>query len=176
MAENNMNSKITEKKERLRVKKEEQILNANKKTTDTKIKIKEKILEKRQARNEKRIEANLNLADVKIDDAIDDADVEISFLLDTIDSEIADDEPVDLILFKTENILEEIFLRAQLKIQAAKNELIANLQNDLEDALDLNMLEENISDLKEKSSVVITTLQGKIDSEKQELNKKYGEE
>ncbi len=176
MAENNINSKITEKKERLRVKKEEQILNANKKTTDTKIKIKEKILEKRQARNEKRIEAHLNLADVKIDDAIDDADVEISFLLDAIDSEIADDEPVDLILFKTENILEEIFLRAQLKIQAAKNELIANLQNDLEDALDLNMLEENISDLKEKSSVVITTLQGKIDSEKQELNKKYGEE
>lgn len=102
--------------------------------------------------------------------------MEISFLLDAIDSEIADDEPVDLILFKTENILEEIFLRAQLKIQAAKNELIANLQNDLEDALDLNMLEENISDLKEKSSVVITTLQGKIDSEKQELNKKYGEE
>lgn len=46
----------------------------------------------------------------------------------------------------------------------------------MEDALDLNMLEENISDLKEKSSVVITTLQGKIDSEKQELNKKYGEE
>lgn len=176
MAENNINSKITEKKERLRVKKEEQILNANKKTTDTKIKIKEKILEKRQARNEKRIEAHLNLADVKIDDAIDDADVEISFLLDAIDSEIADDEPVDLILFKTENILEEIFLRAQLKIQAAKNELIANLQNDLEDALDLNMLEENISDLKEKSSVVITTLQGKIDSEKEELNKKYGEE
>ena len=176
MAENNINSKITEKKERLRVKKEEQILNANKKTTDTKIKIKEKILEKRQARNEKRIEAHLNLAVVKIDDAIDDADVEISFLLDAIDSEIADDEPVDLILFKTENILEEIFLRAQLKIQAAKNELIANLQNDLEDALDLNMLEENISDLKEKSSVVITTLQGKIDSEKEELNKKYGEE
>lgn len=172
----NMDSKITEKKERLGLKKEEKILKASKKRSDAKIKIEEKILEKRQARNEKRIKSHLNLADVKIDAALDDADVEISFLLDEIDSEIADDEPIDLILFKAENILEEIFLRTQMKIQAAKNELIANLQYDYEDALELSVLEENIGCLKEKSAVVITTLQGKIDNEKQELNEKYGEE
>ena len=168
--------KLTEKKERISVKKEEKILKATEKKDNAKIKIEEKKLERRQARNEKRIESHINLADVKIEAALDDADVEISFLLDEIDNEIADGEPIELIIFKAENILEEIFLRSQLKIQAAKNELIANLQNDLEDRLELAVLKENIGGLKEKSEVVLTTLQGKIDTEKQELNEKYGEE
>lgn len=168
--------KLTEKKERISVKKEEKILKATEKKDNAKIKIEEKKLERRQARNEKRIESHINLADVKIEAALDDADVEISFLLDEIDNEIADGESIELIIFKAENILEEIFLRSQLKIQAAKNELIANLQNDLEDRLELAVLKENIGGLKEKSEVVLTTLQGKIDTEKQELNEKYGEE
>ena len=174
--EDNIDHNFTEKKERLNVKKEEKLLKANKKGSNAKIKIEEKILEKRQARNEKRIKAHVNLAEVKIDDAIDDADVEISFLLDEIDSDIADNYPIDLIIFKAENILEEIFLRTQLKIQSAKNELIANLQNDLENTLELVTLKEHINNLKEKSDIAITTLQGKIDTEKQELNEKYGEE
>ena len=168
--------KLTEKKERISVKKEEKILKATEKKDNAKIKIEEKKLERRQKKKKKRIESHINLADVKIEAALDDADVEISFLLDEIDNEIADGEPIELIIFKAENILEEIFLRSQLKIQAAKNELIANLQNDLEDRLELAVLKENIGGLKEKSEVVLTTLQGKIDTEKQELNEKYGEE
>ena len=53
--------------------------------------------------------------------AINDADVEIS-LLDEIDSDIVDEYHIDLIIFKAEHNLEEIFLRTQLKIQSAKNE------------------------------------------------------
>ena len=57
-----------------------------------------------------------------------------------------------------------------------KRTIIANLQNDLENTLELVTLKEHINNLKEKSDIAITTLQGKIDTEKQELNEKYGEE
>jgi len=54
--------------------------------------------------------------------------------------------------------------------------LIANLEKDLGDALDVAVLENNIDELKEKSDVVLTTLKGKVATEKEELNEKYGEE
>lgn len=169
--------KLTQKKEKINVKKEETLLKANQKKTDTKIKIEEKILEKRQARNEKRIESHLNLADAKIDAAIDDAAIEIEFLNEAVELEIATGEnSADLIKYKADNILEEILLRAQLRIQIAKNELIANLEDDFEDSLELGVLEDSITELKEKSSVVITTLEGKIATEKDELEEKYGDE
>ena len=66
-------------------------------------------------------------------------------------------------------------LRTQLRIQIAKNELIANLQEDLDDTIEAINLEESIADLKDKSATVVTTLQGKIATEKEEFNKKYGE-
>ena len=72
--------------------------------------------------------------------------------------------------------MEEIFLRTQLRIQVAKNELIANLQQDLGDVLEVAMLEENIAELKEKSDHLIGTLEGKIATEKDEFNEKYGDE
>ena len=87
-----------------------------------------------------------------------------------------DEELADLVVFKATNILEEILLRTQLEIQVAKNELNANLEKDLGDALDVAVLEDNIDELKEKSDVVLTTLKGKVATEKEELNKKYGEE
>lgn len=171
------NEKLTEAKEKLDVKREESILKANKKRTNAKIKIEEKILERKQVRNEKRIEYHLNLAEAKIEAALDDATIDIALLTDEADYAIASGEiPVDLILFKADNILEEIALRTQLRIQVAKNELIGNLENDLEDALELAIFEESISELKEQSAVVITTLEGKIATEKEELKEKYGDE
>lgn len=169
--------KYEQKKEELNIKKEEKILEANEKKTNAKIKIKEKILEKKKARNEKKLEAHLNLADTKIEDAIDDADIAIDALTTEVEFTIANNEELaDLVLFKASNILEEILLRTQLQIQVAKNELIANLEKDLGDALDVAVLENNIDELKEKSDVVLTTLKGKVAAEKEELNEKYGEE
>lgn len=169
--------KIWTKKEELNIKKEEKILEANEKKANAKIKIKEKILEKKKARNEKKIEAHLNLADTKIEDAIDDADIAIDALTTEVEFTIANNEELaDLVLFNASNILEEILLRTQLQIQVAKNELIANLEKDLGDALDVAVLENNIDELKEKSDVVLTTLKGKVATEKEELNEKYGEE
>lgn len=169
--------KITETKEKLNVKKEERILKANEKKTNAKIKIQEKRLERKQARNEKRIESHLNLADTKIDAALDDATIEISLLIEEVDYAMTDDEDYnEFILFKAENILEEILLRTQLRIQEAKNELIKNLEKDLEDTVELAIFEQSVNSLKEKSSVVLTTLEGKIESEKEELKEKYGDE
>ena len=58
----------------------------------------------------------------------------------------------------------------------AKNELIANLQDDLGDVLELAMIEENIAGLKEKTGHLVGTLEGKIATEKEEFNEKYGDE
>lgn len=58
-------------------------------------------------------------------------------------------------------------------MQKAKNELIKNFENDIEKAIELATIEEDISEVKEKMDIVISTLEGKIDSEKEELNKKY---
>lgn len=165
-----------EKKEELNIKKEEKILEMNQKKTNAKIKFEEKVLEEKKARNQRKIEAHLNLADARIEDALDDADLAISILNNDVEFAIENDEQdADLILFKAENILEEILLRTQLRIQIAKNELIANLQEDLDDTIEAINLEEIIADLKDKSATVVTTLQGKIATEKEEFNKKYGE-
>ena len=92
--------------------------------------------------------------------------------MEEVELAISEDEnAADLIIFKANNYMEEILLRAQLKIQKEKNQLINNLEKDLEDAIEVAVLEESISNLKEKSAVVITTLRGKIDTEKGELKK-----
>ena len=107
---------------------------------------------------------------------MDDADLAITILNNDVEIAIENNgEDADLILFKAENILEEILLRTQLRIQIAKNELIANLQEDLDDTIEEINLEESISELKDKSATVITTLEGKIATEKEEFNQKYGE-
>lgn len=73
-------------------------------------------------------------------------------------------------------MFEEICLRTKLKIQIAKNDLISNLQDDLEDGIEVAALEENIADLKQKTDHLIGTLEGKIATEKEELKEKYGED
>ena len=169
--------KVDETKESSKIKREERILKMEEKKSSAKIKREEKKLAKKQEMTERKLEAHINLADIRVDEALDDADLAISILSEEVDLDIANGiAPADLILFKASNILEEIFLRTQLRIQMAKNELIANLQDDLGDALELAMLEENVAELKEKTGHVIGTLEGKIATEKDEFNEKYGDE
>ena len=165
-----------EKKDELNIKREEKILKANEKKANAKIKFEEKVLEKKKARNQQKIESHLALADARIEDALDDADIAITILSTDVEVAIENNgEDAALILFKADNILEEILLRTQLRIQIAKNELIANLQEDLDDTIETINLEESISGLKDKTATVITTLEGKIATEKEEFNQKYGE-
>lgn len=169
--------KVDEIKDNDKIKREERILKANEKKENVKIKIKEKRLARKQEMNERKIEAHLNLADIRVDEALEDADLAIAILSEEVDLDIANGvAPEELILFKASNILEEIFLRTQLRLQMAKNELIANLQADLEDAIEVAVLEENIAELKEKADHLMGALEGKIATEKEELNEKYGDE
>lgn len=164
------------KKEELNIKKEEKILAANEKKANAKINFEQKVLEKKKARNQRKIESHLELAEARIEDALDDADLAIAILSNDVEVAIENNgEDAGLILFKADNLLEEILLRTQLRIQVAKNELIANLQNDLDDTIEVINLEESISDLKNKTETVLTTLEGKIATEKEEFNKKYVE-
>ena len=163
-----------EKKEEMNIKKEEKILATNQKKANAKIKFEEKVLEKKKARNQQKIESHLALADARIDDALDDADIAITILSNDVQVAIENNgEDADLIIFKADNLLEEILLRTQF--QMAKNELIANLQEDLDDTIETINIEESISELKDKTATTITTLEGKIAAEKEDFNKKYGE-
>ena len=149
-----------EKKDELNIKREEKILEVNEK----------------KARNQQKIESHLALADARIEDALDDADIAITILSNDVEVAIENNgEDAALILFKADNLLEEILLRTQLRIQMAKNELIANLQEDLDDTIETINIEESISELKDKTATTITTLEGKIATEKEEFNQKYGE-
>ena len=169
--------KVEEAKESSRIKREERILKMEEKKSNAKIKVEEKKLARKQEMTERKLEAHINLAEIQVEDALEDADVSIAVLEADVEYVIENElAPVDLVLFKASNILEEILLRTQLRIQVAKNELIANLQQDLGDVLEVAMLEENIAELKEKSDHLIGTLEGKIATEKDEFNEKYGDE
>ena len=147
-----------EKKEEMNIKKEEKILATNQKKANAKIKFEEKVLEKKKARNQQKIESHLALADARIEDALDDADIAITILSNDVQVAIENNgEDADLILFKADNLLEEILL-TQLRIQIAKNELIANLQEALDDTIETINIEESISELKDKTATTITTL------------------
>lgn len=165
--------KLGDKKEKMES--EETVSNTTEKKTNQKIKIQERILARKQERNEKRISSHINLADVKIDEAIDDAELEIAVLLEEVDLAIEEDEKsVELIIYNAGNYMEEILLTAQLKIQKTKNKLIRNLEGDLEDTINVDFLEETISGFKEKSAVVTVALREKIDTENKVLKEKYG--
>ncbi|WP_295617240.1 hypothetical protein [uncultured Methanobrevibacter sp.] len=145
-----------------------------KKKANAKIKFEEKVLENKKARNQKKLESHLALADARIEDALDDADLAVAVLSNEVELAIENNgEDADFILFKAENILEEILLRTQLRIQVAKNELIANLQEDLDDTIETINYEESIAEFKDKTATVVTTLEGKIATEKEEFEQKY---
>ena len=175
--EKTFHEKMNEIKDSDEIKREERILKASDKTTNAKIRFKEKRLERKKSRNEKKLQSHLESAEKSVDKALKDADSEIDQLSKEIALEIKNEEgPEDFILFKANSILEEIYLRAQLKILMAKNDLITNLQDDYEDKIEVDEFEENIADLKEKTDHLIGTLEGKIATEREEFKEKYGDD
>ena len=58
-------------------------------------------------------------------------------------------------------------------MQKAKNELITNLENDIDRAIELSNIEEDLDDVRDKIDTVVVTLEGKIQSDKEELKQKY---
>lgn len=175
--EKTFQEKVNEIKDNDEIKREETILKASDKTSNAKIRFKEKRLERKKARNEKKLQSHLKSAEKTIDKALKDADLEIKNLSEEIAIEMENEEgPEDFILFKANSILEEIYLRAQLKILMAKNDLITNLQDDYEDNIEVEEFEEDIASLKEKTGHLIGTLEGKIATEKEEMKEKYGSE
>lgn len=173
--EKTLQEKVNEIKDTDEIKREETILKASDKTTNARIRFKEKRLERKKSKNEKKLESHLKSAENSVDKALKDADLEIKQLSEEIDLEMKNEEgPEDFIIYKANSILEEIYLRTQLKILMAKNDLITNLQDDYEDNLELKDYEENVADLKEKTDHLIGTLEGKIATEKEELKEKYG--
>ena len=173
--EKTFQEKVNEIKDTDEIKREETILKASDKTANAQIRFKEKRLKRKKSRNEKKLQSYIKSAEKSVDKALKDADVEIDKLSEEIALEIKNEEgPEDFILYKANSILEEIYLRTQLKILMAKNDLITNLQDDYEDNLEVAEFEEDIADLKEKTDHLIGTLEGKIATEKEELKEKYG--
>lgn len=175
--EKTFQEKVNEIKGTDEIKREETILKASDKTTNAKIRFQEKRLERKKSRNEKKLQSHLKSAETSVDKALKDADMEIEKLSEEIALEMKNEEgPEDFILYKANSFLEEIYLRTQLKILMAKNDLITNLQDDYEDNIEVEEFEGNIADLKEKTDHLIGTLEGKIVTEKEELKEKYGGE
>jgi hypothetical protein len=175
--EKTFQEKVNEIKDTDEIKREETILKANEKGTSARIRFQEKRLEKKKEKNEKKLQSHLKSAETSVDKALKDADLEINQLSEEIALEMKNEEgPEDFILYKANSILEEIYLRTQLKILMAKNDLITDLQDDYEDNIELEEFKENIVGLKEKTDHLIGTLEGKIATEKEELKEKYGNE
>lgn len=175
--EKTLQEKVNEIKDTDEIKREETILKANEKGSNAKIRFQEKRLERKKSRNEKKLQSHLKSAENSVDKALKDADLEINKLSEEIALEMKNEEgPEDFIIYKANSILEEIYLRTQLKILMAKNDLITNLQDYYEDNLEVEEFEEEIANLKEKTDHLIGTLEGKIATEKEELKEKYGSE
>ncbi|MBO6123629.1 MAG: hypothetical protein J6P09_07300 [Methanobrevibacter sp.] len=118
----------------------------------------------------KKIEAHIEKAIKKIYKVSDDADKDILKLLESVDAEIeADEKPIEFILFKAENLLEEILLNSELKMQKARNELIKNLEKDMEKVSELITIEDDLQVFKDEMEEVSTLLDERIDIEKETL-------
>ena len=118
----------------------------------------------------KKIEAHIEKAIKKIYKVSDDADKDILKLLESVDTEIeADEKPIEFILFKAENLLEEILLNSGLKMQKARNELIKNLEKDMEKVSELITIEDDLQVFKDEMEEVSTLLDERIDIEKETL-------
>lgn len=98
-------------------------------------------MKKQKHKTEKKLKSHIKLAKTMVEDALEDADLQINMLLEEIELEIKNEEgPEKLILYKAFNILDEIFIRTELIIQMAKNELISNLQDDLEEGIEIDII------------------------------------
>ena len=162
-----------EHKEKLSVKIDEKKVQYEEKKAQAKIKREEKKLELKESYTEKKISAHIEKAIKIMYKVEDDVDKDVIKLLDATDAEIeAGEEPIEFILFKTQNKLQEILLKALLKLQKTKNDLIKNLAKDMKDVNELVSIEEDISVVKDEMDEISTLLNEKIDIEKETLNLK----
>ena len=162
-----------EQKEKLSVKIDEKKVQYEEKKAQAKIKREEKKLELKESYTEKKISAHIEKAIKIMYEVEDDVDKDVIKLLDATDAEIeAGEEPIEFILFKTQNKLQEILLKALLKLQKTKNDLIKNLAKDMKDVNELVSIEEDISVVKDEMDEISTLLNEKIDIEKETLNLK----
>lgn len=162
-----------EQKEKLSVKIDEKKVQYEEKKAQAKIKREEKKLELKESYTEKKISAHIEKAIKIMYKVEDDVDKDVIKLLDATDAEIeAGEEPIEFILFKTQNKLQEILLKALLKLQKTKNDLIKNLAKDMKDVNELVSIEEDISVVKDEMDEISTLLNEKIDIEKETLNLK----
>ncbi|WP_296881523.1 hypothetical protein [uncultured Methanobrevibacter sp.] len=162
-----------EQKEKLSVKIDEKKVQYEEKKAQAKIKREEKKLELKESYTEKKISAHIEKAIKIMYKVEDDVDKDVIKLLDATDAEIeAGEEPIEFILFKTQNKLQEILLKALLKLQKTKNDLIKNLVKDMKDVNELVSIEEDISVVKDEMDEISTLLNEKIDIEKETLNLK----
>ena len=166
-----------EQKEKFSVKIDEQKAKLEEKKAQAKINHEERKLKMKASYADKKIEGHLEKAIKIIDKVEDDADKEITKLLDAVDKEIVEDDekPIEFILFKATNNLEEILLKYELKMQKAKNDLIKNLEKDMERVIELASIEEDLTFLKEEMDEISDILDQKIAIEKQTLNLKSKE-
>ena len=172
-----MHMSLEETKEKLSVKHDERKVKFEEKRAQAKINREERKLDLKEAYTDKKIESHIEKAIKKINKAEDDADNDVVKLLDAIDKEIAEDQdkPIEFILFKGKNKLEEILLNTQLKMQKAKNELIKNLEKDMENVAELISIEENLAAVKGEMDEVNALLDERIEIEKETLDIKAKE-
>ena len=166
-----------EQKEKFSVKIDEQKAKLEEKKAQAKINHEERKLKMKASYADKKIEGHLEKAIKIIDKVEDDADKEITKLLDAVDKEIVeeDEKPIEFILFKATNNLEEILLKYELKMQKAKNDLIKNLEKDMERVIELASIEEDLEFLNEEMDEISDILDQKITIEKQTLSLKSKE-
>ena len=168
---------LEETKEKVAVKHDERKVKFEEKRAQAKINCEERKLNLKEAYTDKKIESHIEKAIKKISKAEDDADKDVVKLLDAIDKEIAEDpdKPIEFILFKGKNKLEEILLNTQLKMQKAKNELIKNLEKDMKNVAELISIEENLAAVKGEMDEVNALLDERIEIEKETLDIKAKE-
>ena len=168
---------LEETKEKVAVKHDERKVKFEEKRAQAKINREERKLNLKEAYTDKKIESHIEKAIKKISKAEDDADKDVVKLLDAIDKEIAEDpdKPIEFILFKGKNKLEEILLNTQLKMQKAKNELIKNLEKDMKNVAELISIEENLAAVKGEMDEVNALLDERIEIEKETLDIKAKE-
>lgn len=166
-----------EQKAKFSVKIDEQKAKLEEKKAQAKINHEERKLKMKASYADKKIEGHLEKAIKIIDKVEDDADKEITKLLDAVDKEIVeeDEKPIEFILFKATNNLEEILLKYELKMQKTKNDLIKNLEKDMERVMELASIEEDLEFLNEEMDEISDILDQKIAIEKQTLSLKSKE-
>ena len=166
-----------EQKEKFSVKIDEQKAKLEEKKIQAKINHDERKLKMKESYADKKIQAHLEKTIKIIDKVEDDADKEITKLLDAVDKEIVEDDekPIEFILFKATNNLEEILLKYELKMQKTKNDLIKNLEKDMERVIELASIEEDLEFLNEEMDEISDILDQKIAIEKQTLSLKSKE-